>query len=136
MRLLVNLARIQGVYFLLSGVWPLADINSFMAVTGPKTDLWLVRTVGVLVASIGVCLLVQQAKRHIDWAVIFMCITAGGGMAIIEIVNALTMRVPAIYFADAFLEAIFCTAWLVGSLRLRKHHRHNRHHAHLQATQK
>jgi hypothetical protein len=33
-------ALVQGVYFLLTGVWPIVHLPSFLAVTGPKTDLW------------------------------------------------------------------------------------------------
>jgi hypothetical protein len=43
---------IQAVYFLITGIWPLLHIESFMKVTGPKRDLWLVKTVGVLVTAI------------------------------------------------------------------------------------
>jgi len=43
----------QGVYFLLTGIWPLLSMRTFEAVTGPKVDRWLVKTVGVLVAVIG-----------------------------------------------------------------------------------
>jgi len=41
------------VYFLLTGIWPLLSMRTFEAVTGPKVDRWLVKTVGVLVAVIG-----------------------------------------------------------------------------------
>ena len=43
----------QGVYFLLTGIWPLLSMRTFEAVTGPKVDRRLVKTVGVLVAVIG-----------------------------------------------------------------------------------
>jgi hypothetical protein len=43
----------QGAYYLLTGVWPLVSIGSFQRVTGPKTDLWLVKTVGLLISVIG-----------------------------------------------------------------------------------
>jgi hypothetical protein len=33
------LAGLQGAYFLVTGVWPLVHMPSFLAVTGPKTDL-------------------------------------------------------------------------------------------------
>lgn len=46
-----TLAFLQGTYYLLTGVWPFASMGTFLAVTGPKTDLWLVRTVGALVAA-------------------------------------------------------------------------------------
>ena len=53
---------LQGVYFLLTGVWPLISMRSFEAVTGPKVDRWLVKTVGVLIAVIGASLL-ADARR-------------------------------------------------------------------------
>ena len=48
--LMLTLAMIQGAYFLATGIWPLLHLASFMRVTGPKTDRWLVKTVGALVA--------------------------------------------------------------------------------------
>jgi hypothetical protein len=35
-------ALVQGAFYVATGVWALVDLDSFMAVTGPKTDLWLV----------------------------------------------------------------------------------------------
>ncbi|VTR52312.1 Uncharacterised protein [Sphingobacterium thalpophilum] len=45
--------KIQGIYYCLTGIWPVIHISSFMAVTGPKTDLWLVKMVGLLSLAIG-----------------------------------------------------------------------------------
>ena len=33
----------QGALYVVTGVWPLLHMASFEAVTGPKTDDWLVR---------------------------------------------------------------------------------------------
>ena len=41
-------------------------MRSFLAVTGPKTDLWLVRTVGVVVLAIGVTLAVAATRGHVN----------------------------------------------------------------------
>mgnify|MGYP003293179536 CR=1 FL=1 len=43
----------QGGFYVLSGVWPLVSMRTFELVTGPKTDDWLVRMVGLLAAVIG-----------------------------------------------------------------------------------
>ena len=37
------LAWIQGLYFFFTSVWPIVHMSSFLAVTGPKHDLWLVQ---------------------------------------------------------------------------------------------
>ncbi len=36
----------QGLYYTVSGLWPLISLRTFTLVTGPKVDLWLVKTVG------------------------------------------------------------------------------------------
>ena len=46
------LALVQGAFYAATGLWALVDLGSFMAVTGPKTDHWLVKTVGILVTVI------------------------------------------------------------------------------------
>jgi hypothetical protein len=43
----------QGFFYLATGLWPFISASSFQKVTGPKTDFWLVKTVGVLVSVIG-----------------------------------------------------------------------------------
>ena len=45
---------VQTLYYFITGIWPVADITSFMEVTGSKTDIWLVKTVAVLLFAISV----------------------------------------------------------------------------------
>src|SRR5687767_3732081 len=53
---------LQGIYFLLTGVWPLVSMRTFEMVTGPKVDRWLVKTVGVLIAVIGSSLVLDRRR--------------------------------------------------------------------------
>lgn len=45
--------QLQGAYYIATGMWPLMSRRAFEAVTGPKTDWWLVQMVGLLAVSIG-----------------------------------------------------------------------------------
>ena len=47
------LARLQGGYFAVTGVWPLLHMRSFRYVTGGKKvrERWLVKTVGALITE-------------------------------------------------------------------------------------
>src|SRR4051794_28324453 len=72
-RLLTGLLWVQGVYYFVTGVWPLVSIETFQMVTGRKTDHlvtgreadhWLVMTVGVLIAAISLALLVAAWWRR------------------------------------------------------------------------
>ena len=58
-----GVATAQGLYCLGTGTWPLLSIGSFERATGPKTDRWLVRMVGILAAVIGAALLRDGASR-------------------------------------------------------------------------
>src|ERR687897_547956 len=58
----VRLARLQAIFYIVTGVWPFVSMRSFEAVTGPKVDRWLVKTVGALVAVIG-CALALANRR-------------------------------------------------------------------------
>ena len=39
----ITLARVQGAFNLVNGLWPLIHMRSFEAVLGPKRDRWLAR---------------------------------------------------------------------------------------------
>jgi hypothetical protein len=41
----------QGVYFFVTDIWPIISIDTFQRVTGPKTELCLVKTVGIILTS-------------------------------------------------------------------------------------
>ena len=71
-KLLTGLTWLQGIYYTLTGIWPILSIQSFQMVTGPKTDHlvtgresdhWLVMTVAVLIIAIGGTLLVAAWRK-------------------------------------------------------------------------
>lgn len=49
-----SVARAQGVFNILGGSWPLVSLRSFEFVYGKKNDVFLQKTVGGLLLSIGV----------------------------------------------------------------------------------
>jgi hypothetical protein len=112
--MLPKLALIQGIFYLATGVWPLIHIESFQLVTGPKTDLWLVRTVGVLVTVIG-GVLVQAARtgRIIPEIFLLGCGSALG-LAAIDLIYALSGVIAPIYLADAAAEIGLAALWVIG----------------------
>src|SRR5688500_2180331 len=67
-------ARAQGPMHLVTGVWPILHLPSFLAVTGPKSDLWLVQTFGALLGGLGGVLIfaslrpqVDRSAAHVGW---------------------------------------------------------------------
>jgi len=109
----------QGVYYVLTGAWPLLSMDAFEAVTGPKTDDWLVKMVGVLAAVIGATLLVAVRRHEISGAVVFLAVTAAVGFAAIDVVSVLNGTVRGVYLGDAGVELILAGALLVARRRAR-----------------
>ena len=73
----------------MTGIWPLFGINSFQAVTGAKTDVWLVYTVGCLVAAIGAALLMAAISGRTTPEVIVVAVGSAVALAGIDVVFVL-----------------------------------------------
>ncbi|MBV9263341.1 MAG: hypothetical protein JO324_03395, partial [Candidatus Eremiobacteraeota bacterium] len=59
-----DVLRLQGGYYVLSGLFPLVSMAAFERVTGEKTDRWLVQMVGLLAVSIGASLLIGALEEE------------------------------------------------------------------------
>ncbi|MFO0851378.1 MAG: hypothetical protein U0871_22895 [Gemmataceae bacterium] len=115
------LCWVQGVYYLVTGVWPLVSIETFQAVTGPKTDHlatgreadhWLVNTVGVLVTAVAVGLLVAGWRRRPTPEVVALGLAAAVALAGIDVVYVARGVIPPVYLADAAVEAVLIAGWV------------------------
>jgi hypothetical protein len=107
---------LQAAYYVLTGLWPLVHFSSFELVTGPKTDDWLVRMVGLLVVLIGVTLAVSVRRDAVQRLEITV-LAAGATLAFsfIDIWYALSGRISRIYLADAVLELALLAALIFTS---------------------
>ena len=109
-------ALVQGIYFLITGIWPLLSMSTFLRVTGPKTDLWLVKTVGIILAVIGIVLIFAQVNAEISTSSMILGIGSALSLAMIEFVYVAKRVISPIYLGDAFLELILIAWWLVSIL--------------------
>jgi hypothetical protein len=110
-------AAVQGLYYLATGVWPLVHVESFLAVTGPKTDLWLVYTVGVLVAVIGFVLLIAARSARVTPEVILLAVGSAIGLAAIDVTFVTRDVIPPVFLIDAGWQAVLVAWWAVVSAR-------------------
>jgi hypothetical protein len=113
------LAMIQAAYFALTGLWPIVHIHSFMKVTGPKTDLWLVWTVGVLVTVIGVAIGIAGWRGVIGPDALCLAIGSAAGLAAIDVIYVARRVIAKVYLVDALAEAILVGAWAFAVLTSR-----------------
>jgi hypothetical protein len=97
-------------------------MRSFLAVTGPKTDLWLVETVGMLVSAIGAGLLLSAAHGTLAIELALIAVLAALGLAAIDVIYVTRGVIAKIYLVDAALEAMFILAWTVFALTPKGQH--------------
>jgi hypothetical protein len=109
--------RFQGLYYLLTGLWPIIHLASFEAVTGPKTDDWLVRMVGLLASVIGATLLFAARRGNRGIEILVLAVGSALAFATVDIVYALRGRISAIYLADAIIELALVALLLVTRVR-------------------
>lgn len=102
----------QSSYYLGTGLWPLLDRRSFEAVTGPKTDFWLVETVGAMVAAIGAGLALAARRDRLPDELRVTAITAAAGLGLVDLVNVARGRIRPVYLADAAVEGLLVAVLL------------------------
>ena len=103
---------VQGVYYLVTALWPFFSLHTFIAVTGPKTDIWLVKTVGALLVVIGIGLMVGSKGEQNNATTICLGLFSALALALIDIYYALRNVISKIYLGDAVVELIFVFLWI------------------------
>jgi hypothetical protein len=106
-----DVALAQGLYFTVTGAWPLVHMPSFEAVTGPKVERWLVRTVGMLIGIVGGVLVSAAVRDRVTAEIEALAVGSATGLAAVDAVYAGKGRIAPIYLADAGLEAGIIAAW-------------------------
>jgi hypothetical protein len=107
----------QALYYIATGVWSLVSIDTFQKVTGPKTDLWLVKTVGVLVTVIGAVLGLAARRRWSGPEVPLLGIGSAAVLTVIDVVYVAKRRIAPIYLLDALGEMMLVVGWVLGLQR-------------------
>src|SRR3954447_3194547 len=95
----------QAIFYVLTGVWSLVGIRSFQKVTGPKVDVWLVKTVGVLVIVIGGVIGLAGCRKRVTPEVALLATGSAAGLAAIDVVYVARRRIRPVYLLDAAAEA-------------------------------
>ena len=109
-----HVASLQAAFYVGTGVWPLLHRRSFEWLTGRKTDFWLVQTVGLTVAAIGIGLAQAVARqRGVPPELRTIAATSAAGLALVDLSFVARGRISKIYLADAAAEVALVAGWLL-----------------------
>ncbi len=114
-----NVWRIHALYNLVTGIWPLLHMRSFEAISGPKTDRWLVRTVSALVGVIGGAIAMAGARNRVTPEVVGLAIGSSASLAAIDVIYVSRGRISRVYLLDALAQVLLIVGWIVSQVRAR-----------------
>jgi hypothetical protein len=106
-------ALVQGIYFFVAGIWPIISMRTFLMVTGLKTDLWLVKTVGIILAVIGAVLMYAQVSAEISTSIMILAIGSALSLAMVEFIYVAKRVISPVYLGDAIIELILIGWWIL-----------------------
>jgi hypothetical protein len=107
-------AAVQAGYYFMSGIWPIVSRPTFEAVTGPKTDYWLVQTVGALATVIGATLGVASYRDRVSRELAVLGIGSALGFAAVDAFYVTAGRISRVYLVDAVIECAIAAEWRAG----------------------
>jgi hypothetical protein len=106
-----KLLWLQGIFYFLTGVWPLLHRSSFEKVTGPKTDFWLVKTVGVLIMVIGAVFMLAGNRRKVSMETALTAVGSAAGLTAIDLIYVVKGRISPVYLLDGLAEIGLLSLW-------------------------
>jgi hypothetical protein len=108
--------RAQAIYFAVTGIWPVVDLDSFQKITGPKPEGWLVKTLGALITAVGAALWVgaQRERPSRETKVLALGSAAFLGASDLWYAGP-RRRISPVYLADAAAQAAIVCGLLVAS---------------------
>lgn len=104
--------RLQGVVYVVTGLWSILHLKSFQKVTGPKVDTWLVQTLGAIVAVQGVSYLVASRRKQARAETAISALGTALSLAAIDMLYVFRRRIRPAYLLDACFELGLVYLWL------------------------
>ena len=107
----------QGVFYVISGLWPIVHLKSFEKVTGRKREGWLAQSMGGLIAAVGVALIVGSLEQRPSRTLQVLGMGSALALGAADLIFAKRGTVSKIYFADAAAEGAALATWIIAKPR-------------------
>jgi hypothetical protein len=102
----------QGIFYAVTGFWPLISRRTFEKVTGPKHDFWLVNTVGVVIGTIGLMMISAGYHRRVTPEIRGLAAGTAAGLTGIDLYYVKKKRISRVYLLDAVGEISLIAGWI------------------------
>jgi hypothetical protein len=92
---------LHSAFFVIGGLWSVLSRRSFEAVSGPKVDYWLVRTVGGLLTVVGAVIAAANHYGRLTPEIRWLATGTSGVLIAIDLVYVARRRISPVYLVDA-----------------------------------
>ena len=113
-------AAVEGWFYVAGGLWPVFNIRSFEWVTGPKVDRWLVKTVGLLLTTIGGVQIAAARRRDVPEELAVLGVGAPLALLLIDLTYVSKRRISKVYLLDALSQLGLIALWGAGVAAARR----------------
>jgi hypothetical protein len=94
-----------AAYYSATGVAPFVTRRGFEAVTGPKSEWWLVQTVGLLVTAVGAGVGSAVARERVTPEITGIAAGCAASLAAVDVYYVARGRIRLTYLVDAAVQA-------------------------------
>lgn len=103
----------QGLYYAVTGLWPVIHMGSFEWFSGRKTDDWLVKCVGAMLTVQGIILLDAGRRNRVPTEIAAVAAGTASVLATVDIVYYRRGILRWVYLLDAVGEGVLVAGWLL-----------------------
>lgn len=103
----------HAFYYIVFSIWGLVHIRSFQWVTGKKTDVWLVKTICLLLISVGAVIGRAGAKDRVTPEIAQLGITSAASLSMIDVYYVAKGRIRWVYLLDALGNLGLIGGWIL-----------------------
>lgn len=107
-RLLRLILALQGLYYVMTGVWPFLHLRSFLWVVGPKLDRFQLSVTSALIVAIGASLLAAAVRSRPSASAAVLSIASALAFIAVDLRFRSILRAP--YWVDFAVEVAFALA--------------------------
>lgn len=113
----------HAMYDLVTGIWPVFGIESFQKVSGRKTDIWLVKTVTLLILAVGATIGSAGARKRVTPEIVGLAIGSSAALTTIDVIYVSKRRISPVYLLDGLVNVILIAGWVLAIQRKHLPHR-------------
>jgi hypothetical protein len=103
----------HAAYDLVTGIWPVFGIESFQKISGRKTDIWLVKTVTLLILVIGGVIASAGVRKQVTPEIAGLAIGSSAALTTIDVIYVSQRRISPVYLLDALANLILIAGWVL-----------------------